>query len=80
MYYKYAADEKSKKIVMNNIEKSENELLDKYSIDKLFENRRKEPIDKVTLNNENKPQPLLVKKETIFSRIWNRILIFLGRN
>ena len=74
LYYRYAASEESKKIILNNIEKyenetikKENELNEKYSADKLFKNKN-ESVQEV--------QSLTIKKDSIFKKIINKILFF----
>ena len=74
LYYRYAASEESKKIILNNIEKYENETIkkekelnEKYSADKLFKNKN-ESVQEV--------QSLTIKKDSIFKKIINKILFF----
>ena len=73
LYYRYAADEKGKKIVLENIKKRENEIYDRYSVENLFAEKYGD-----NLNNKTESQTLTVKKESIFKRIINKLLNFFG--
>lgn len=86
LYYRYAASDESKKIILQNIEKNEKEIIkkgeefkEKYSVDNLFKNRKENSSIQDIPNSQNKQnesQALVVKKDSIFKKIVTKILNF----
>jgi len=81
LYYKYAASDECKKIIMDNIEKNEveiakkeKELNKKYSVENLFKNRKANLS--IQNSNQHESQALIIKKDSLFKRIVNKILFF----
>lgn len=82
IYYKYVADEESKKKIINNILEyeeiqlqREKELSEKYSVDNIFKGSDIEERSRNNLN-DNESQLQIVKKDSLFKIIINKIFSF----
>lgn len=82
IYYKYVADEESKKKIINNIVEyeeiqlqREKELSEKYSVDNIFKGSDIEERSRNNLN-DNESQLQIVKKDSLFKTIINKIFSF----
>ena len=82
IYYKYVADEESKKKIINNIVEyeeiqlqREKELSEKYSVDNIFKGSDIEERSRNNLN-DNESQLQIVKKDSLFKIIINKIFSF----
>lgn len=82
IYYKYVADEESKKKIINNILEyeeiqlqREKELREKYSVDNIFKGSDIEERNRNNLN-DNESQLQIVKKDSLFKIIINKIFSF----
>ena len=82
IYYKYVADKKSKKKIINNIVEyeeiqlqREKELSEKYSVDNIFKGSDIEERSRNNLN-DNESQLQIVKKDSLFKIIINKIFSF----
>lgn len=82
IYYKYVADEESKKKIINNILEyeeiqlqREKELREKYSVDNIFKGSDIEERSQNNLN-DNESQLQIVKKDSLFKIIINKIFSF----
>lgn len=81
LYYKYAANEEERKKIKTNIEKYESELIqkekelkEKYSVENLFKNTKNNIIEEQNAASES--QALIIPKESIFKKIFNKIMQF----
>ena len=83
LYYRYVADENGKNIIISNIEKYEKQLSEKeikqeeqFSIENILKKRKEALQIQEDLNDQSNTQELIVKNDSIFKRIVNKILNF----